>query len=150
MSATLNRLTSSTRAACIPLTTPSDRCTRLGVALVHLMPGDAWFSGPGVAVAGIAHLPLEEEPILDHRKPERRASEGGRGALRTTEHPDCARSVAADLLEDVAVIRKGIEEPTPCLDARRLSLDGCTCECGHLNWPRLGGFSSRILAPPGW
>jgi hypothetical protein len=23
-------------------------------------------------------------------------------------------------------------------------------ECGHLNWPRLGGLSSRILAPPGW
>jgi hypothetical protein len=23
-------------------------------------------------------------------------------------------------------------------------------ECGHLNWPRLGGFSSRIVAPPGW
>src|ERR1700739_3931831 len=23
-------------------------------------------------------------------------------------------------------------------------------ECGHLKWPRLGGFSSRILAPPGW
>ena len=23
-------------------------------------------------------------------------------------------------------------------------------ECGHLNWPRLAGFSSRIWAPPGW
>ena len=23
-------------------------------------------------------------------------------------------------------------------------------ECGHLNWPRLGVFSSRMLAPPGW
>jgi RNA-directed DNA polymerase len=23
-------------------------------------------------------------------------------------------------------------------------------ECGHLNWPRLGWFSSRILAPLGW
>lgn len=23
-------------------------------------------------------------------------------------------------------------------------------ECGHLNWPRLAGLSSRILAPPGW
>src|SRR5437016_5081507 len=23
-------------------------------------------------------------------------------------------------------------------------------ECGHLNWPRLGGSSSRILAPPEW
>ncbi len=23
-------------------------------------------------------------------------------------------------------------------------------ECGHLNWPRLAGVSSRILAPPGW
>ena len=23
-------------------------------------------------------------------------------------------------------------------------------ECGHLNWPRLGGLSSRIVAPPGW
>jgi integrase len=24
------------------------------------------------------------------------------------------------------------------------------CECGHLNWPRLGGLSSRIVAPSGW
>ncbi len=23
-------------------------------------------------------------------------------------------------------------------------------ECDHLTWPRLGGFSSRISAPPGW
>ena len=23
-------------------------------------------------------------------------------------------------------------------------------ECGHLNWPRLAGCSSRIVAPPGW
>ena len=23
-------------------------------------------------------------------------------------------------------------------------------ECDHLNWPRLSGLSSRILAPPGW
>jgi anti-sigma B factor antagonist len=23
-------------------------------------------------------------------------------------------------------------------------------ECGHLIWPRLGCFSSRIVAPPGW
>jgi hypothetical protein len=23
-------------------------------------------------------------------------------------------------------------------------------ECGHLNWPRLAWFSSRISAPPGW
>ena len=23
-------------------------------------------------------------------------------------------------------------------------------ECGHLNWPRLGRCSSRILDPPGW
>ena len=25
---------------------------------------------------------------------------------------------------------------------------GSSCECGHLNWPRLGGVSSPILAPP--
>ena len=25
-----------------------------------------------------------------------------------------------------------------------------TFECGHLKWPRLGGLSSRILAPAGW
>ena len=23
-------------------------------------------------------------------------------------------------------------------------------ECDHLNWPRFGLLSSRILAPPGW
>jgi hypothetical protein len=29
-------------------------------------------------------------------------------------------------------------------------LNDLAAECGHLNWPRLGGLSSRILAPPGW
>jgi hypothetical protein len=40
-------------------------------------------------------------------------------------------------------------------DSRRAELDVLRPslpqpECGHLNWPRLGGLSSRIVAPPGW
>ena len=31
-----------------------------------------------------------------------------------------------------------------------LTSDLGLAECGHLNWPRLGRLSSRILAPPGW
>jgi hypothetical protein len=35
-------------------------------------------------------------------------------------------------------------------DARQLRSEQITRECDHLNWPRFGLLSSRILAPPGW
>lgn len=78
-------------------------------------------------VADIDHLPLENNPILDQRKPTGGTIEGGGRALRPAEHPNDTRTIAADVLEDTAVIREGIKEPALSRDARRLSLDRRTC-----------------------
>jgi len=42
------------------------------------------------------------------------------------------------------------EAATAALGAFLELLDGLPGECDHLNWPRFGFVSSRILAPPGW
>ena len=51
---------------------------------------------------------------------------------------------------DAVIVDLVVKYLVALVDHERLMAAAARAECGHLNWPRLGGFSSRILAPPGW